>query len=78
MKDNEFIGKKVKIKTNGNGLLGVWMFDPEREYEIVYDRQNWLHIPDNRGLALCLCVNHEKNGVYAPGVEHIYEIKVIK
>lgn len=33
---------------------------------------------DNPGLPLCLCVTEDKNRVYAPGVEHVYSIEVIK
>lgn len=39
-----FIGKKVKVKSSGKCMLSVWRFDEEREYEILMDRQNDLHI----------------------------------
>ena len=73
-----FTGKKVKVKSSGKCMLSVWRFDEDREYEILMDRQNDLHISDNRGLPICLCVTDDKNRVYAPGVEHVYSIEVMK
>ncbi|QXV77434.1 hypothetical protein bas08_0059 [Escherichia phage DanielBernoulli] len=76
MNDQKFVGKKVRVKALGE-FIGVWTFDSEREYEILYTRMDWLHIVDNRGLSLCLCVTNDKSGVYAPGVDHLCEIEVI-
>lgn len=73
-----FAGKKVKVKSSGKCMLSVWHFDEDREYEILMDRQNDLHILDNRGLALCLCITEDGDQLYAPGVESIYSIEVMK
>ncbi|AIX12324.1 hypothetical protein ACQ45_gp55 [Citrobacter phage Stevie] len=73
-----FAGKKVKVKSSGKCMLSVWRFDEDREYEILMDRQNDLHISDNRGLALCLCITEDGDRLYAPGVESIYSIEVMK
>ncbi|EGK3006510.1 hypothetical protein IOR63_004376 [Salmonella enterica subsp. enterica serovar Kentucky] len=73
-----FIGKKVKVKLSGNFMLSVWRFDEESEYEILMDRQNDLHISDNCGMALCLCITEDGKRLYAPGLESIYSIEVIK
>lgn len=78
MNDQKFVGKKAKIKMLGDGMLSVWHFDEDREYEILMDRQNHLHIPDNRGLPLCICVNDFGDRVYAPCCENVYSIEVIK
>ena len=50
MNDQKFVGKKVRVKALGE-FIGVWTFDSEREYEILYTRMDWLHIVDNRGLS---------------------------
>ena len=78
MNDQKFVGKKAKIKMLVDGMLSVWRFDEDREYEILMDRQNDLHILDNRGLALCLCITEDGKRLYAPGVESIYSIEVMK
>lgn len=78
MNYQKFVGKKAKIKMLHYGISSAWRFDEDREYEILMDIQNHLHIPDNRGLPLCLCVTDDKNRVYAPGVEHVYSIEVMK
>lgn len=77
MSDKNFVGKKVKVKEFGE-FTGAWTFDSERQYEMLYNRQDWLHIVDDRGLVLCLCVSDDEKRVYAPGVEHLCEIEVIK
>lgn len=78
MNVQKFVGKKVKIKMLGDSMFSAWRFYEDREYEILMDRQNHLHITDNRGLPLCLCVNEFGDRVYAPGVEHVYSIEVMK
>ena len=76
MNDQKFVGKKVKVKAFGEFTV-AWTFDRERQYEMLYSRQDWLHIVDDRGLVLCLCVSNDEKRVYAPGVEHLCEIEVI-
>lgn len=76
MRYKKFVGKKVKVKAFCE-FTGAWTFDSDREYEMLYTHMDLLHIVDNRGLALCLCVTDDESGVYAPGVEHLCEVEVI-
>lgn len=76
MSHKNFVGKKVKVKSFGE-FIGAWTFDRDRQYEIMYSRQDWLHIVDDRGLVLCLCVSYDEKRVYAHGVEHLCEIEVV-